>query len=177
MRGFSVPGGFMCGMVRPVTSASARLRVRTALVAGATLVVLSGCSADGNVDAGAGAPPSGSASATASAQPDPDAALDANQACAAMYVKGDKTLEERIGTALVGASDGLDGASADQMHAIAMELGRLESRVPEEFKDPVEQIRVPFLQLQEELDLATGAQVELDVASTVEGLKEFQKLC
>jgi hypothetical protein len=168
----------MCGMVRPVTSASARLRVRTALVAGAaTLVVLAGCSADGEADAGASASPSGGVSATASARPDPDAPLDANQACAAMYVKGDKTLEERIGTALVGASDGLDGTSADQMHAMAMELGRLESRVPEEFQGPVEQIRVPFLQLQEELDLATGAEVELDVASTVEGLKEYQKLC
>lgn len=168
----------MCGMVRPVTFASARLRVRTALVTGAAaLVVLNGCSTDGAADAGASATPSSSASATASARPDPDAPLDANEACAAMYVYGDKTLEERIGTALVGASDGLDGTSADQMHAMAMELGRLGSRVPEEFQGPVEQIRVPFLQLQEELDLATGAEVELDVASTVEGLKEYQKLC
>ncbi|MFD2794360.1 hypothetical protein ACFS27_12455 [Promicromonospora vindobonensis] len=164
-------------MARPLTSASARRRARTALAAAATLVVLAGCSGGGEADAGASAPPSAGASATTSAQPDPDAPLDANQACAAMYVKGDKTLEERIGTALVGASDGLDGTSADQMHAMAMELGRLESRVPEEFKSPVEQIRVPFLQLQEELDLATGAEVELDVASTVEGLKEFRKLC
>ena len=168
----------MCGMVRPVTSALARLRARTVLVAGvATIVVLAGCSGDGEAGAGASAPPSGSASATASAQPDPDAPLDANQACAAMYVTGDKTLEERIGTALVGASDGLDGTSADQMHAMARELGRLESRVPEEFQGPVERIRVPFLQLQEELDLGTGAEIELDVASTVEGLKGYQKLC
>lgn len=168
----------MCGMVRPVISAPARLRARTALVAGVvTLVVLAGCSGGGEADAGASAPPSGSASATASPRPDPGAPLDANEACAAMYVKGDKTLEERIGTALVGASEGLDGTSADQMHAMAMELGRLESRVPEEFQGPVEQIRVPFLQLQEELDLGTGAEIELDVASTVEGLKEYQKLC
>ncbi|GAA4707195.1 hypothetical protein APR04_003767 [Promicromonospora umidemergens] len=167
----------MCGMVRPVTSAPARLRARTALVAVATLVVLAGCSGGGEADAGASAQPSGGASATASSQPDPDAPLDANEACAAMYVKGDKTLEERIGTTLVSASDGLDGTSADQMHAMARELGRLESRVPEEFQGPVERIRVPFLQLQEELDLGTGAEVELDVASTVEGLKEYQKLC
>ncbi|WP_253873006.1 hypothetical protein [Promicromonospora umidemergens] len=164
-------------MVRPVTSAPARLRARTALVAVATLVVLAGCSGGGEADAGASAQPSGGASATASSQPDPDAPLDANEACAAMYVKGDKTLEERIGTTLVSASDGLDGTSADQMHAMARELGRLESRVPEEFQGPVERIRVPFLQLQEELDLGTGAEVELDVASTVEGLKEYQKLC
>jgi hypothetical protein len=103
--------------------------------------------------------------------------LNANQACAAMYVDGDKTLEERIGTALVGASDGLDGTAADQMHAMAMELGRLEPRVPEEFQGPLEKIRVPFLQLQEALDLAEGGQVELDIASTVAGLKEYEKLC
>lgn len=167
----------MCGMVRPVTSAPARLRARTVLAAVATLVVLAGCSGGGEADAGASAPPSGSPSATASAQPGPEAPLDANEACAAMYVKGDKTLEERIGTTLVGASDGLDGTSADQMHAMARELGRLESRVPEEFQGPVERIRVPFLQLQEELDLGSGAEVELDVASTVDGLKEYQKLC
>ena len=94
-----------------------------------------------------------------------------------MYVKGDRTLEERIGTALVGASDGLDGTSADQMHAMASELGRLESRVPEEFQGAVEKIRVPFLQLQEALDLGSGDQVDLDVASTVEGLKEYRTLC
>ncbi len=103
--------------------------------------------------------------------------MNANQACAAMYVDSDKTLEERIGTALIGASDGLDAASADQMHAIAVELGRLGPRVPQEFQGPVEKVRVPFLQLQESLDLGTEKQIELDVASTVEGLKEYQKLC
>ena len=63
------------------------------------------------------------------------------------------------------------------MHAMAMELGRLESRVPEEFQGPVEQIRVPFLQLQEALDRATGEEAELDVASTLAGLKAYRKLC
>jgi hypothetical protein len=169
----------MCAMVRPVTTTSAGCRARGALVAVAALVLLAGCSADGDADAdaGASASPSSSVSAAPSPRPDPDAPLNANQACAAMYVDGDKTLEERIGTALVGASDGLDGTSADQMHAMAMELGRLEPRVPEEFQDPLEKIRVPFLQLQEALDLAEGGQVELDIASTVAGLKEYEKLC
>lgn len=170
----------MCAMVRPVTTASAGYRARGALVAVATLVLLAGCSADGDADAGASAAPSAGAgaraSASPSARPDPDAPLDANQACAAMYVD-DKTLEERIGTALVGASDGLDATAADQMHATAMELGRLQPRVPEEFQGPLEKIRVPFLQMQKSLDRADGAPVELDVASTVEGLKEYRELC
>jgi hypothetical protein len=167
----------MSAMVRPVITAPAGFRARGALVAAVTLVLLAGCSPDGDADAGASASPSGSTSAAPSAKPDPDAPLDANQACAAMYVDNDKTLEERIGTALVGASDGLDAASADQMHAMAIELGRLERRVPEQFKSPVEKIRAPFLQLQETLDLAETSQVELDIASTVEGLKEYEKLC
>ena len=168
----------MCAMARPVTTASAGLRVRGVLVAAtAAIVVLTGCTGGGEADAGASGPTSGSVSAAPSTRPGTNAPLDADQACAAMYVKGDKTLEERLGTALVGASDGLDGTSADQMHAMALELGRLESRVPEEFRGPVEKIRVPFLQLQEALDRATGEQVELDVASTVEGLKEYRELC
>ena len=170
----------MCAMVRPVTHAAPGLRVRGGLAAvAATLVLLAGCSAgtEGGADAEASASPSGSASAAPTESSDPDAPLTANQACAAMYVDGDKTLEERIGAALIGASDGLDVAAADQMHAIAVELGRLEPRVPEEFQGPVEKVRVPFLQLQESLDLGTEKQIELDVASTVEGLKQFQKLC
>jgi hypothetical protein len=182
MRDFSVPGGFMCAMVRPVATAPSGLRARGALaVAAAALLLLAGCSADGGpdgeADAGASPTPSAGVSGAASATPDPGAPLTVNQACAAMYVQGDKTLEERIGTALVGVSDGLDGTSADQMHAIAVELGRLESRLPEEFQGPVEKIRVPFLQLQEALDLGATEQVDLDVASTVEGLKEYEKLC
>ena len=164
----------MCAMVRPDTPPAAGLRARRALAtAAAALVLLAGCTAEG----GAGGTPSDGATVTASPKPDLDAPLDANQACSAMYVKGDRTLEERIGTALVGASDGLDGTSADQMHAMASELGRLESRVPEEFQGAVEKIRVPFLQLQEALDLGSGDQVDLDVASTVEGLKEYRTLC
>jgi hypothetical protein len=164
----------MCAMVRPAPRAT---RARGALAAATLLlVVLAGCSAgeDPAADGGASATPSGSVTATAD---DRDAPLDADEACAAMYVKGDKTLEERIGTALVGASDGLDAAAADQMHAIAVELGRLESRVPEEFQGPVQKVRVPFLQLQKALDDGTQEQTELDVASTVEGLKEYQALC
>ena len=160
----------MCAMVRP-----AHLAVATV-----TLLLLAGCSAggaDAGADAGAGPTPSGSASTPAATSTDRDAPLDANQACAAMYVTGDKTLEERIGTALVGASDGLDVSSADQMHAIAVELGRLGPRVPEEFQGPVEKVRVPFLQLQKALDDGTEETTELDVASTVEGLKEYQALC
>jgi len=163
----------MCAMVRPAPRAT---RARGALAAATLLlVVLAGCSAGGEdpaADGGASATPSSSATAD-----DRDAPLDANEACAAMYVKGDKTLEERIGTALVGASDGLDATAADQMHAIAVELGRLESRVPEEFQGPVQKVRVPFLQLQKSLDDGTQEQIELDVASTVEGLKEYQALC
>ncbi|MFI9485243.1 hypothetical protein ACIG47_02540 [Promicromonospora sp. NPDC052451] len=143
----------------------------------ATLLLLTACSADDGADAGASPSPSGGASATAPEPTDRDAPLDANQACAAMYVHGDPTLESRIGTALVGASDGLDGTSADQMHALAVELGRLGTRVPDEFQGPVEKIRVPFLQLQEGLDLGTEQEIELDVASTVEGLKEYEALC
>ncbi|WP_020015766.1 hypothetical protein [Promicromonospora sukumoe] len=162
-------------MVRPAPRAT---RARGALAAATLLLaVLAGCSAGGEdpaADGGASATPSAAATATAD---DRDAPLDANEACAAMYVKGDKTLEERIGTALVGASDGLDATAADQMHAIAVELGRLESRVPEEFQGPVQKVRVPFLQLQKSLDDGTQEQIELDVASTVEGLKEYQALC
>lgn len=165
----------MCAMVRPAPRAT---RARGALAAATLLlVVLAGCSAGGGdpaADGGASATPSAAATATAD---DRDAPLDTNEACAAMYVKGDKTLEERIGTALVGASDGLDATAADQMHAIAVELGRLESRVPEEFQGPVQKVRVPFLQLQKSLDDGTQEQIELDVASTVEGLKEYQALC
>jgi hypothetical protein len=172
----------MCAMVRPVITVSTGRHARSALAAAtAALLLLAGCSAggdaNGEVDAGASVTPSAGASAAPSAKPDREAPLDANQACAAMYVEGDKTLEERIGTALVGASDGLDGTSADQMHALAIELGQLEPRVPEEFQEPVDKIRVPFLQLQEALDLGAAKQVELDVASTVEGLKEYEKLC
>ena len=159
----------MCAMVRPAPLAVATVTL---------LLLLAGCSAGGadpEADGGASATPSGSASAATSS--DPDAPLDANEACSAMYVKGDKTLEERIGIALVGASDGLDAASADQMHAMALELGRLEQRVPEQFQGPVEKMRVPFLQLQKALDDGTEEQTELDVASTVEGLKEYEKLC
>jgi hypothetical protein len=160
----------MCAMVRPVATAPSGLRARGALAAAAAaLLLLAGCSADGGsdgeADAGASATPSAGGSGAASATPDPDAPLNVNQACAAMYVQGDKTLEERIGT------------SADQMHAIAVELGRLEPRLPEEFQGPAEKIRVPFLQLQEALDLGAAEQVDLDVASTVEGLKEYEKLC
>lgn len=160
----------MCAMVRP-----ARLAVATV-----TLLLLAGCSTGGTgagADAGESATPSGSASTPAATSTDRDAPLDANQACAAMYVTGDKTLEERIGTALVGASDGLEPSSADQMHAIAIELGRLGPRVPEEFQGPVEKVRVPFLQLQKALDDGTEEATELDVASTVEGLKEYEALC
>lgn len=162
----------MCAMVRPAP---------LAVAAATLLLLLSGCSADGadgagpEADGGATTTPSGSASATTSS--DLDAPLDANEACSAMYVRGDKTLEERIGIALVGASDGLDAASADQMHAMALELGRLGERVPEEFQGPVEKMRVPFLQLQKALDAGTQDQTELDIASTVEGLKEYAKLC
>lgn len=167
----------MCAMARPVSTPA-----RGALAVAATaLLLLTACSADDAADAGASATPSDGASATPSAQAGRDAPLDANQACAEMYVEGadtgDGTLEERIGTALVGASEGFGGTSADQMHALAVELGRLESRVPEKFQEPVEQIRVPFLQLQEGLDLGTEQEIELDVASTVEGLKAYEKLC
>lgn len=171
----------MCAMARPVSTPA-----RGALAVAATaLLLLTACSADDAADAGASATPSDGASASPSAQADRDAPLDANQACAAMYVEGADTggaagggtLEERIGTALVGASEGFGGTSADQMHALAVELGRLESRVPEKFQEPVEQIRVPFLQLQEGLDLGTEQEIELDVASTVEGLKAYEKLC
>jgi len=170
----------MCAMARSLTATA-----RGALAAAALLLTLTACTGDGEPDAEASASPSGSPSATTSQRADQgagtDAPLNANQACAAMYVEEHgaegATLEERIGDALVGAAGGLTGTSADEMHALAVELGRLETRVPEEFREPVQQVRVPFLQLQEGLDLGAEQQIELDIASTVEGLKAFEKLC
>lgn len=174
MHGFPGPGGYMCAMVRPLT-----VTARGTLAAAALLLTLTACT--GEPDAEAGASPSASPSGTTSQQAERDAPLTANQACAAMYVEehgaDDLTLEERVGDALVGAAGGLTGTSADEMHALAVELGRLETRVPEEFREPVQQVRVPFLQLQEGLDLGAQQQIELDIASTVEGLKAFEKLC
>jgi hypothetical protein len=103
--------------------------------------------------------------------------LDRDQACAAMYVSGEKPLERRVGDALVGASENFDVSAADTMHALAIELGRLEERMPEDMSAALAKVRVPFVQMQEHIDDASAETIELDIASATEGLKELRALC
>ncbi|WP_435738399.1 hypothetical protein V5D56_07385 [Cellulosimicrobium sp. PMB13] len=108
----------------------------------------------------------------------PDETLTAQQACAAMYVDGGEPLERRVVAALVGISE--DGAGTDTvgtMTAVGIELGSLSVTVPTEFEGAVEKVRVPFLQLQENLDTGTEESVDLDIASAREGLTEYRELC
>lgn len=157
------------------------LRTRRAATRGAAAatgltlaLLLSACGADGETDA----EPSPTPSDTATAEPDDDGPMDANQACAAMYVEDEDHLDDRIALALLDVHEqGIGGGNADRMHALSIELADLASRVPEEFRGPVEQIRVPFLQLQEHLDAMGGGEVQLDVGSATEGLKAYKALC
>ncbi len=160
------------------------LRVRRAgglaALAAAGALVLAACSGQQDDPATASTPsatPSASgSSASGSSVPD-DGPLDRDQACAAMYVSGETPLEKRVGEALVDATEGFDTSVAAEMNDLARDLGRLQERVPEEFVAPLEQVRVPFLQMQEHIDSGAGQSVELDVAPAVEGLKAYRALC
>jgi hypothetical protein len=117
----------------------------------------------------------GAAGGTGTASP--DGALSVEQACTAMYVEGDEPLERRVVAALVDISEGADTASVGTMTAVGIELGSLSADVPDELTDAVAAVRVPFLQLQENLDSGTEPSVELDVASARAGLTEYREVC
>jgi hypothetical protein len=123
------------------------------------------------------ATPSVSGSSVSGSSVPDDGPLDRDQACAAMYVSGQTPLEKRVGEALVDATEGFDTSVAAEMNDLARDLGRLRDRVPDEFVRPLEQVRVPFLQMQEHIDSGAGQTVELDVATAVEGLKAYRALC
>ncbi|MCF4119626.1 hypothetical protein L1785_01370 [Antribacter sp. KLBMP9083] len=156
---------------------SRRVAARTAAVAvtGLTLaLLLSACGSDGEPDAEA----SGTPSVTVTEPQSDDGPLNANEACAAMYVYDDEHLADRVAAALLDVSqDGLDPTMADRMHALAIDLGRLQDRVPEEFRDPIAQIRVPFVQVQEKLDAMDGGDLQLDIGAATEGLRAYEALC
>lgn len=156
---------------------SRRVAARGAAVAatGLTLaLLLSACGSDGEPDAEV----SGTPSATVTEPQSDDGPLDANEACAAMYVYDDEHLADRIATALLDVSqNGLEPATADRMHTLSIELGRLQERVPEEFRDPITQIRVPFVQVQEKLDAMDGGDLQLDIGAATEGLRAYEALC
>ncbi|WP_125772992.1 hypothetical protein [Antribacter gilvus] len=145
----------------------------------ALALLLAGCTAEGGPEAGASATPSGSASASGEpADEATDGPMDATQACAAMFVSGEEQLDDEVASALLDVSkDGLGSGNADRMHALGLRLGRLENRVPAEFQEPLQKIRVPFLQVQESLDAMDGGDIQLDIGSATDGLKEYTALC
>lgn len=148
-------------------------------VLAATALLLAGCSGSGDDDATAGPSSSAAASPGATATAGPGDPLTAAGTCDAFYRDGDTPLERRVGEALVRASEnGLDGTSADTLHALGITLARLQQRAPEEFQDAIHQVYVPFEQLQEHLDGgAQGGSVSVDAASAAEGLKTIRALC
>jgi hypothetical protein len=166
----------MCTMIACTTSL---LRARIAAVAAtvaAGALGRAGCS--GAADTPAASPaPSASPSATHGSTVPDAGPLDRDQACAAMYVSGDEPLEQRVGDALVDASEGFDTSAAAEMHDLARDLGRLQDRVPDDLAAALEKVRVPFVQMQEHLDTDGAGSIELDVASAVAGLKEYRTLC
>ncbi|MFC8921155.1 hypothetical protein [Cellulosimicrobium sp. NPDC057127] len=150
--------------------------VRPAVVAGVVGVLLLGaCSggADGTADPAPSDTPTSTATGTAS----PEGTLTVQEACSAMYVDGDTSLERRVVAALVDISEGADTDSVATMTAVGIELGSLSVDVPAELADAVDAVRVPFLQLQENLDAGTEPSVELDVASARAGLTEYREVC
>jgi hypothetical protein len=151
--------------------------VRAGIVAGGLALALAGCSGSGEDTAGATPTPSSTPTTSEGATVPDDGPLDRDQACAAMFVSGETTLEKRIGDTLVEASQTFDPSVADQMHVVALELGDLEQRVPDDFAPAVQKLRVPFTQMQEHLDAATGDSVQLDVGSAADGLEEYRALC
>lgn len=177
------PGGGTIGAMRaPRLPRRPRALARAAALPLAAALLLGTTACSGGSDEGSGA----GADAAASSAPSPsttvrsvpsEGPLDADQACAAMYVSGDEQLERRVGQALLDVKEGLSSETAMQMHTVGTELGELQTRVPEEFAAALEKVRVPFVQLQTELDAASSTSVELDVASATEGLKEYRALC
>jgi hypothetical protein len=167
--------------LRPVSSRPALSR-SAAVVAGVLCAaLLTACS--GGADEPDDPTPSATSSTGAGADAtdgtaSPDETLTAQQACAAMYVDGDEPLERRVVAALVGISeDGAGTETVSTMTAVGIELGSLSVTVPPEFEGAVDAVRVPFLQLQENLDTGTEESVDLDVASAREGLTEYRELC
>ena len=159
---------------------ASRAALPLVLAAGLVTGVLAGCTDDGGTEPGAETTPSSTPSSTPSASAGTvpaEGPLDRDQACAAMYVSGEKPLERRVGDALVGASENFDVSAADTMHALAIELGRLEERMPEDMSAALAKVRVPFVQMQEHIDDASAETIELDIASATEGLKELRALC
>ncbi|MCB7135208.1 hypothetical protein [Cellulosimicrobium marinum] len=161
---------------RPAVTRRARA-AGPAVVVGVLCAALLGACTGTSDDPDDPAPSATTTTAPTTEPADPDAPLSAQQACAAMYVDGDEPLERRVVAALVDVSEGADTESVQAMTAVGIELGSLSVRVPEEFTDAVDQVRVPFLQLQENLDTATEESVDLDVASAHAGLTAYRELC
>jgi hypothetical protein len=156
---------------------ASHLAIPLVLAAGLLAGALAGCSDQGGEEPDAIATPSSTPSVSAGGAVPAEGPLDHDQACAVMYVSGETPLEQRIGDALVNASQNFDVSAADTMHALAIELGQLEDRVPDDMAAALAKVRVPFTQLQEHLDAATGEDVQLDIASATDGLKELRTLC
>ncbi|WP_265520288.1 hypothetical protein [Oerskovia flava] len=108
---------------------------------------------------------------------DPTGPLTAQQVCAELYVGGGEPLEEEVGNALVAASKGMDQVVAGQMTAVGVQLRTLETNAPDEFTAAIQQVRVPFVQLQEHFDMGGSDTVELDIGSARAGLGDLRGLC
>ncbi|PZR51784.1 hypothetical protein DNL40_15050 [Xylanimonas oleitrophica] len=150
-----------------------RLRAAAAPVAALLALGLAACT---GTDDEAAPTPSGTPSVSVTAVPS-HGPLDAAQACAAMYLTGDAPLERRVGQAIVGVSGGLTDETASNAYDVDQDLAQLQGRVPEEFSAALDKVRVPFTQLRTAIDAGTQQDVQLDVASTTEGLKEYRALC
>ncbi|WP_041294739.1 hypothetical protein [Isoptericola variabilis] len=151
-------------------------RARAGALLATGVLVLAGCTGQADDPSAAATPSATPSVATGSPVPD-DGPLDRDQACAAMYVDGGTPLERRVGDALLDVSESFDTAAAAEMHDLARDLGRLQERVPDEFGAALDQVRVPFVQMQEHLDTGGDGSVDLDVASAVDGLKQYRELC
>jgi hypothetical protein len=154
-------------------------RVRTAGAAAGLLcaLLLGACSGQDADEPGPAPSGPGTTTPDAGGTPDPDAPLTVREACVRMYVEGEDPLEGRVVAALVGISEGADTDSVRAMTAVGIELGSLSARAPEELAGAVDKVRVPFLQLQENLDTGTEESVDLDIASAREGLTELRAAC
>ncbi|WP_069385353.1 hypothetical protein [Cellulosimicrobium cellulans] len=168
---------------RPVRGVRAAPRGAVGVAGLLGLLLLTACSGGG----GDAADPTPSGTPTSSAPEDapdetagtasPDEAYTLQEACTAMYVDGGEPLERRVVAALVDVSEGADTDSVSAMTAVGIELGSLSTKVPDELTEAVAAVRVPFLQLQENLDTAAESSVDLDVASAHDGLTEYRAVC